>query len=366
MLAWIILIHLRRGELPEPEDHGQRRQDSPGAGGVRADRGRAQLRAGRRAVRGARRVDHPDDLRLLPPAPEAADDGRPDAAPPSIDAATCGRNLRLQRRDGRAAVGAHDQRGAIGDVVPAGARGDVAVRLDDDGAQRLVRDAAAVALRVAAVVGGVADGAVGDALDVRGSASDTRSRWRRSSGRWSRPARSSATASRPTPAGDRRTPGCCAARRAPRSAAASADRGCRRRAGRRGTGGRSARSASGRGCCGAGTTGVLSRTRSRTPSNAVCADVADRTEQPRPEAERIGVLGAHARVGLASAVPSRRSARARRGRRAPRRACRARDRRDRPRWSRRAGACAAARRRPARSPGRSRRSTRAAASRSCE
>ena len=33
-----------------------------------------------------------------------------------------------------------------------GARRDVQVRFDDDGAQRLVRDAAAVALRVAALV----------------------------------------------------------------------------------------------------------------------------------------------------------------------------------------------------------------------
>ena len=48
-----------------------------------------------------------------------------------------------------------------------GRDGDVAVGLDDDGAQRLVRDAAAVALRVAAFVLGVADRAVGDALDVQ-------------------------------------------------------------------------------------------------------------------------------------------------------------------------------------------------------
>ena len=52
----------------------------------------------------------------------------------------------LQRRDGRDAVGADGEGGAVGDVVPAGARGDVQVRFDDDGAQRLVRDAAAVAL----------------------------------------------------------------------------------------------------------------------------------------------------------------------------------------------------------------------------
>jgi hypothetical protein len=65
--------------------------------------------------------------------------------------------VRRRRSDRRtatrssAAVGADDQRRAIGDVVPAGARRDVAVRLDDDRAQRLVRDAAPVRA-IAAIV----------------------------------------------------------------------------------------------------------------------------------------------------------------------------------------------------------------------
>jgi hypothetical protein len=54
---------------------------------------------------------------------------------------------------------------------------------------------------------------------------------------------------------------------------------------------------------------VLSSTRSRTLSNAAWLTSLDRTEQPRPEAKRIGVLGAHARVGLpAGPSPPRRSA----------------------------------------------------------
>ena len=66
-----------RGELAQPEDHGQRRQDPSGAGRVRADRRRTWLRAGGRAVRRPRGLDHPDHLRLLL-APSARRLGRAD------------------------------------------------------------------------------------------------------------------------------------------------------------------------------------------------------------------------------------------------------------------------------------------------
>ena len=180
----------------------------------------------------------------------------------------------------------------------------------------------------------------------------TRIRSRRSSARWSRPARSSATAIRTPPAADRRTPGCCAERRAPPSAAASADPGCPRRAGTRGTDGRGARSATGRGCCGAGTRGcsrARARARPRTRhrlTSLIEPNSQDRKRNGSASSARTLTSGfASARV-VAAVGPGRP------GRPAPRRACRAPARRGRPRWSRRAGACAGARRRPARSPAR--------------
>ena len=105
----------------------------------------------------------------------------------------------------------------------------------------------------------------------------------------------------------------------------------------------------GRGCCAQEGGRALEHALAQ-PSNAASAHIADRAEQPGPE------IGRDRRPRRARSRPScrrtaARSARARRDRRAPRRACPSRDRRDRPRWSRRAGACAATRRRPARTPG---------------
>ena len=167
VLAWIIGIHLVEANFLNPKIMGERGQDSPGAGGVRADRRRAQLRPGRRAVRGAR-------SRRSSRRSSSTTAGARSGARPPADAAAVGSTRRLTAARAPLQsdemiglpVGADDQRGAIGDVVPAGARRDVAVRLDDHGAQRLVRNPAAAALRIAAIVGGVADGAVGDPLDV--------------------------------------------------------------------------------------------------------------------------------------------------------------------------------------------------------
>ena len=132
-----------RGELPQPEDHGRRGQDSPGAGGVRADRRRAQLRPGRRAVRGAGGVDHPDDLRLLP-SPAAASPRRSEAARRLVRRSAARATIRAPRRAGRG------RRRTIraersGTSCQPGRDRDVSVRLDDDRAQRLVRDAPAAA-----------------------------------------------------------------------------------------------------------------------------------------------------------------------------------------------------------------------------
>ena len=142
VLAWIIGIHLVEANLLNPKIMGDAAKIHPVlvVFALIAGEHSYGLVGALFAVPG--RLDHPDDLHLLPPAPAARRRRRRRRRARRAERRTVERaqgRVRATRTVGLP-VGADDQRRAIGDVVPAGPRRDVAVRLDDHGAQRLVRD----------------------------------------------------------------------------------------------------------------------------------------------------------------------------------------------------------------------------------
>ena len=80
VLGWIIVIHLIEANFLNPKIMGDAAKIHPVLVVFALIAGRAQLRPGRRAVRGAGGVDHPDDLRLLPAPPAHRHDGDATAA----------------------------------------------------------------------------------------------------------------------------------------------------------------------------------------------------------------------------------------------------------------------------------------------